>query len=465
MQAGYETIRPNLLKGMGGVESTIQAINGPINSIVWGWPTVLLIAATGILLMVGLRFIPLQRLGYGISMMLRPAASQTEGEITPFQALMTSLSATIGTGNIAGVAGAIAVGGPGAVFWMWIIAIFGIATKYAEAVLAVQFRETDGDGNHVGGPMYYIRNGLGSGWSWMAGLFALFGMLAGFGIGNGVQAFEVSSALSLIGIPRLATGVVLAALVFAVVIGGIKRIAQAASAIVPLMSILYIAACLLVLLANLGSVPEAFATIFSNAFSGQAAAGGALGQVVLMGFKRGIFSNEAGLGSAPIAHAAARTDDPVRQGTVAMLGTFIDTLIICTMTALVIITTKANLILDAAGDKLSGADLSIAAFNTGIAGSGVVVTMGLVVFAFTTILGWSFYGERCTTYVFGDSAVLPFRLTWVAVVVIGAVAGDRGVIWSIADTLNGLMALPNLVALILLSGTVFKLTKAYSFSD
>ena len=275
----------------------------------------------------------------------------------------------------------------------------------------------------------------------------------------------MSSALSLIGIPRLATGVVLAALVFAVVIGGIKRIAQAASAIVPLMSILYIAACLLVLLANLNSVPEAFATIFSNAFSGQAAAGGALGQVVLMGFKRGIFSNEAGLGSAPIAHAAARTDDPVRQGTVAMLGTFIDTLIICTMTALVIITTKANLILDAAGDKLSGADLSIAAFNTGIAGSGVVVTLGLVVFAFTTILGWSFYGERCTTYLFGDSAVLPFRLTWVAVVVIGAVAGDRGVIWSIADTLNGLMALPNLVALILLSGTVFKLTKAYSFSD
>ena len=200
----------------------------------------------------------------------------------------------------------------------------------------------------------------------------------------------------------------------------------------------------MVLLTNLGNVPEAFATIFSNAFSGRAAAGGALGQVVLMGFKRGIFSNEAGLGSAPIAHAAAKTDDPVRQGTVAMLGTFIDTLIICTMTALVIITTKANLILDAAGDKLSGADLSIAAFNTGIAGSGLVVTLGLVVFAFTTILGWSFYGERCTTYLFGDSAVLPFRLTWVAVVVIGAVAGDRGVIWSIADTLNGLMALPNL---------------------
>ena len=448
---------------MDGLEQAIQAINTPINSVVWGWPTVLLIAITGIALMVGLRFMPLQRLGYGIAMMLRPSNAENEGEISPFQALMTSLSATIGTGNIAGVAGAIAVGGPGAVFWMWVIAVFGIATKYAEAVLAVEFRQTDDEGNHVGGPMYYIRNGLGSGWNWMAGLFALFGMLAGFGIGNGVQAFEVSSALTMVGVPKLVTGIVLAALVFAVVIGGIRRIAKAASAIVPLMSVLYVGACLVVLLINAAAVPEAFATIFSNAFSGKAAVGGALGQVVLMGFKRGIFSNEAGLGSAPIAHAAAKTDDPVRQGTVAMLGTFIDTLIICTMTALVIITTKANLMLDAAGEKLSGSNLSIAAFDAGISGSGFIVTIGLVIFAFTTILGWSFYGERCTTYLFGDKAVLPFRLVWVAVVVIGAVAGDRGVVWSIADTLNGLMALPNLVALLLLSGTVFKLTKNYNF--
>ena len=297
---------------MDGLEQAIQAINTPINSVVWGWPTVLLIAITGIALMVGLRFMPLQRLGYGIAMMLRPSDAETEGEISPFQALMTSLSATIGTGNIAGVAGAIAVGGPGAVFWMWVIAVFGIATKYAEAVLAVEFRQTDDEGNHVGGPMYYIRNGLGSGWNWMAGLFALFGMLAGFGIGNGVQAFEVSSALTMVGVPKLVTGIVLAALVFAVVIGGIRRIAKAASAIVPLMSVLYVGSCLVVLLLNAAAVPEAFATIFSNAFSGKAAVGGALGQVVLMGFKRGIFSNEAGLGSAPIAPAAAKTDDPVR---------------------------------------------------------------------------------------------------------------------------------------------------------
>ena len=450
---------------MGTLESAVEAINGPINGLVWGWPTVSLIALTGIVLMVGLRFMPLQRLSYGIRMLLQTEEQSSEGEITPFQALMTSLSATIGTGNIAGVAGAIAVGGPGAVFWMWVIAVFGIATKYAEAVLAVHFRETDENGDHVGGPMYYIRNGLGSRWNWMAGLFALFGMLAGFGIGNGVQAFEVSSALSLIGVPKLATGVVLAALVFAVVVGGIRRIAQAASAIVPLMSVLYVGGCLLVLLLNITAIPQAFATIFSNAFSGEAAVGGALGQVILMGFKRGIFSNEAGLGSAPIAHAAARTDNPVRQGTVAMLGTFIDTLVICTMTALVIITTQAHLLTNAAGDRLSGADLSIAAFNAGLSGSGVVVTVGLVIFAFTTILGWSFYGERCTTYLFGEAAVLPFRLAWVSVVVIGAVAGDRGVIWSVADTLNGLMALPNLVALLLLSGTVFRLSKEHHFDS
>ena len=441
------------------MERLISSINDPINGIVWGWPMVLLIAFTGILLMLGLRFMPLQRLPYGVRMLLEREGDQKEGDITPFQALMTSLSATIGTGNIAGVAGAIAIGGPGAVFWMWVIAVFGIATKYAEALLAVRYREVDRLGNHVGGPMYYIRNGLGPNWQWLAVLFALFGMLAGFGIGNGVQCFEVSSALAMLGIPRLVTGIVLGVVVFAVIIGGIKRIAQAASAIVPVMSVLYLLACFVILLINIGSVPEAFATIFGNAFSGEAAVGGAFGQVVLMGFKRGIFSNEAGLGSAPIAHAAAKTNDPVRQGTVAMLGTFIDTLIICTMTALVIITTGVY----ANGE--AGAVLSITAFNTGLMGSGWVVTAGLVVFAFTTVLGWSFYGERCTEFLFGEKAILPFRLVWVAVVVIGSVAGDRGVVWGVADTLNGLMALPNLIALLLLSGTVFNLTRNYRFTQ
>jgi AGCS family alanine or glycine:cation symporter len=449
---------------MDSFNEAVQTINGPINSLVWGWPTVSLIAITGVVLMLGLSFMPLRRLIYGVRMMLNPADGLNEGEISPFQALMTSLSATIGTGNIAGVAGAIAVGGPGAVFWMWMIAIFGIATKYAEAVLAVQFRETDNKGNHVGGPMYYIRNGLGSRWSWLAGLFALFGMLAGFGIGNGVQVFEVSSALEAAGIPRVVTGVVLGVLVFSVIIGGIKRIAQAASAIVPVMSLLYVLACLIVLVLNIDGVPAAFAMIVTNAFSGEAAAGGAFGQVVLMGFKRGIFSNEAGLGSAPIAHAAANTNDPVRQGTVAMLGTFIDTIIICTMTALVIITTTGKALIDGT-NELSGSNLSIAAFNSGLPGSGIVVTIGLVVFAFTTVLGWSFYGERCTTYLFGTSAILPFRLLWVAMVVFASIAGTSGAVWGVADTLNGLMALPNLVALLLLSGTVFKLTRNYKFGS
>ena len=441
-----------------GFEGVVEAINGPINSFAWGWPTVLLIAATGIILMVGLGFMPLSRLGYGFKMLFSPPDGG-EGDIPPFQALMTSLSATVGTGNIAGVAGAIFVGGPGAVFWMWVVACFGLATKYAEAVLAVHYREEDSKGNHVGGPMYYIRNGLGDRWAPMAVVFAFFGMLAGFGIGNGVQCFEVSSALAGLGIPRLATGVVLAVLVFAVIIGGVKRIAWAASGIVPFMVVAYVAACLIVLIANAGQIPGAFGSIFAEAFAPKAAVTGGVTQVILMGFKRGIFSNEAGLGSAPIAHAAAQTNEPVRQGTIAMLGTFIDTIVICSLTALVILSSGAM------NGELSGSNLSIAAFNAGIAGSGWVVTAGLVLFAFSTVLGWSFYGEKCTEYLFGVQAIMPFRLVWIAVIVIGAVAGNRGVVWAVADTLNGLMAIPNLIALVLLSGTVFELTRNYRFED
>lgn len=443
------------------VEELIKSINDPINSFAWGWPTVLLIAATGILLMLRLSFMPIQRLGYGFRLMLKPATAKEgdAGDVSPFQALMTSLSATIGTGNIAGVAGAIFVGGPGAVFWMWVVAFFGIATKYAEAVLAVHYREVDPLGNHVGGPMYYIKNGLGPNWRWLGILFALFGMLAAFGIGNGVQSFEVAKALGTVGVPNLVTGVVLAVLVFLVIIGGVKRIAQVASALVPFMAVAYVLACLIILLSQASAVPGAFGSIFANAFTGKAAASGTLAQVILMGFKRGIFSNEAGLGSAPIAHAAAKTTSPVRQGTIAMLGTFIDTIVVCTMTALVILSTGAM------DGKLSGSNLSIASFNAGIAGSGWVVTVGLMFFALTTILGWSFYGEKCAEFLLGVKAITPFRLVWVAVVVIGCLAGNRGIVWGVADTLNGLMAIPNLIALVLLSGTVYKLTKDYAFSE
>ena len=454
-----------------GLENAVEAVNSPINSFAWGWPTVILIIGTGVVLMLGLGFMPLLRIPYGIRMMLSSNTPTGKGEISPFQALMTSMAATIGTGNIAGVATAIAVGGPGAVFWMWLIAIFGIATKYAEAVLAVHFREVDSLGNHVGGPMYYIKNGLGPNWAWLGGFFALFGMLAGFGIGNGVQCYEVSSALLKVtseaglnagqGIPREVTAAILGVLVFIVIIGGINRIAKAASAIVPVMSLFYIIACLVIIINNIGEVPAAFSTIVSDAFTGKAVAGGTFATVLLEGCKRGIFSNEAGLGSAPIAHAAAKTKDPVRQGTIAMLGTFIDTLVICTMTALVIIISGEFM----NGNK--GGILSIDAFNSSLSGSGFIVTAGLAVFAFTTVLGWSFYSERCAEYLFGVSAILPFRLVWVAVAVIGSIAGDkdRGVVWGIADTLNGLMAIPNLIALLLLSGTVFTLSRNYRFKE
>lgn len=450
-----------LAPAVAGVEELIKSINDPINSFAWGWPTVLLIAATGILLMLRLSFMPIQRLGYGFRLMLKPTTAKEgdAGDVSPFQALMTSLSATIGTGNIAGVAGAIFVGGPGAVFWMWVVAFFGIATKYAEAVLAVHYREVDPLGNHVGGPMYYIKNGLGPNWRWLGFLFALFGMLAAFGIGNGVQSFEVARALGTVGVPNLVTGVVLAVLVFLVIIGGVKRIAQVASALVPFMAVVYVLACLIILLSQASAVPGAFGSIFANAFTGKAAASGTLAQVILMGFKRGIFSNEAGLGSAPIAHAAAKTTEPVRQGTIAMLGTFIDTIVVCTMTALVILSTGAM------DGKLSGSNLSIASFDAGIAGSGWLVTVGLMFFALTTILGWSFYGEKCAEFLLGVKAITPFRLAWVAVVVIGCVAGNRGIVWGVADTLNGLMAIPNLIALVLLSGTVYKLTKDYAFPE
>ncbi len=449
-----------LVPAVTGVEGLIKSINDPINSFAWGWPTVLLIAATGILLMLRLNFMPVARLGYGLRLLLQPTdPAEKKGDITPFQALMTSLSATVGTGNIAGVAAAIFVGGPGAVFWMWVVAFFGIATKYAEAVLAVHYREVDPLGNHVGGPMYYIKNGLGPNWRWLGVLFALFGMLAAFGIGNGVQSFEVARALGTVGIPSWLTGVVMGTLVFMVIIGGVKRIAQAASAVVPFMAIGYVVVCLLLLVTNAGAVPGAIGSIFSNAFTGQAAAGGALGTVILQGFKRGIFSNEAGLGSAPIAHAAAKTSQPVRQGAIAMLGTFIDTIVICTLTALVILSSGAI------NGELSGADLSIAAFNETWGGSGWIVTVSLLFFAFTTVLGWSFYGEKCTEFLFGVKAITPFRLIWVAVVVIGSVAGDRGIVWGVADTLNGLMAIPNLIALVFLSGMVAKLTRDYAFAE
>ena len=431
-----------------------------LNNVVWGPITLWLIGLTGLYLMVGLGFMPLRRIGFGFRQALGSIRSSNgEGDVTAFEGLTTALAATIGTGNVAGVAGAIATGGPGAVFWMWLIAFVGMATKYAESVLAVHYREVDDLGEHVGGPMYFIRNGLGPGWGWLATLFALFGTLAGFGIGNGVQAHEMALALKTsLGVPELLTGVVMAAITFLVLIGGIERIGKVTEVVVPFMAIVYVVGALVILLVHLGEIPAALGVIFNDAFTGQAVAGGALGTVIQKGISRGVFSNEAGLGTAPIAQAAAKPGDPVLQGTVAMLGTFIDTIIVCTMTALVIVISGLY-----TGDQ-SGVALTMAAFDKGLPGASWLVTFGTVFFTGTTILGWGYYSERCLEFLAGTRAIQPFRLVWVAVVVIGAVA-TGGVIWTVADILNGLMAIPNLIGLLLLSGTVFRLTREYSFKE
>ena len=431
-----------------------------INSLVWGPAMLVLILGTGLFLMVGLRLMPIRRLGYGFRMLWQGRKGEGEGDISPFNALMTSLSATIGTGNIAGVATAIFLGGPGALFWMWCTALVGMATKYAEAVLAVKFRETDAKGNHIGGPMFYIRNGLKSHWAWLGTTFAIFGALAGFGIGNTVQANSVADALNAkIGIPHLVTGLCMAGLAALVLIGGIRRIAEVAGKLVPFMAITYVLAGLVVLALNADQIPTAIELILKHAFTPIAATGGFAGAAVWaairFGVARGIFSNEAGLGSAPIAHAAATTTSPVRQGSIAMLGTFIDTIIICTITGLVIVVSGAW----TGGEN--GASLTAAAFESSLPGvGGHIVTFGITLFAFTTLLGWSFYGEKCVEYLFGVRSITPFRTLWIIAIPIGATA-QLNFIWLLADTLNALMALPNLVALILLSPLVFKLTRDY----
>ena len=441
------------------MEQISEAI-GFFNGLVWGPPMLVLILGTGLYLTAGLGVLPLRKLGFGFRMLWAGRTEQGKGDITPFNALATSLSATIGTGNIAGVGTAIAIGGPGALFWMWITALVGMATKYAEAVLAVRYREVDENNNHVGGPMYYIRNGLGKNWLWLATLFAIFGALAGFGIGNTVQANSVADALdSKFGVPFWMTGVGLAVLVGLVLIGGIRWIAQVAGKLVPFMAILYLLAGLIVLGLNIGEVPAAFMTIVNDAFTPTAQVGGFAGAGVMlaiqMGVARGIFSNEAGLGSAPIAHAAAETDSPVRQGTVAMLGTFIDTIIICTITGLVIVISGAW----QSGEN--GAALSAMAFGDELPGAGAyVVALGLALFAYTTILGWSVYGERCVEYLFGVSAIIPFRVLWVAALPVGALV-NLDFVWLVADTLNAMMAIPNLIALLLLSPVVFKISKEF----
>lgn len=443
---------------------TIESAIGVINGIVWGPMMLVLILGVGLFLSIGLKLMPILKIGTGFSLLWRgrTAASgdEKEGEIPPFQALMTAMSATVGTGNIAGVATAIFLGGPGALFWMWVTALIGMATKYSEAVLAVRYRETDAKGQHVGGPMYYIKNGLGKNWTWMGVVFAIFGACAGFGIGNTVQSNSVADVLQAnFAVPTWVSGLIMATLVGAVLIGGIKRIGHVAGALVPFMAISYLIAGLVVLGINASLLPQALDLIFTHAFSPTAAQGGFAGAAVWaairFGVARGVFSNEAGLGSAPIAHAAAQTHDPVRQGLIAMLGTFLDTLVICTITGLVIVSSGAW-----TGGE-SGAALTSQAFASALPSFGnYLVAIALAIFAFTTIIGWSFYGERCVEFLFGLKAVTPYRVLWIIAIPFGATL-NLEFVWLVADTLNAMMAIPNLIALALLSPVVFKLTREY----
>jgi len=436
-----------------------EQIVDTINGFVWGPVMLILLLGTGIYLSIGLKGMTIVRIPYAFKQLFKGRKSSGEGEISPFNALMTALSSTVGMGNIAGVATAVGIGGPGALFWMWCTALVGLATKYAEAVLAVNFRETDKLGNKVGGPMYYIKNGLGAQWKWLGGMFALFGALAGFGLANTVQSNAVSQVLEGdFNVPTLVSGLVMSGLVAIVLIGGIKRIADVASKLVPLMTIIYIGSTLTILFMNAAELPAAVVLIVDSAFNGTAATGGFAGAAVMlalrMGVARGIFSNEAGLGSAPIAHAAAATNSPVRQGTIAMLGTFIDTLVICTMTGLVLVVTGVW------SGEPQGAAMTLSAFKAQLPFGEVILSVCIVLFAFSTMLGWSYYGERCAEFLAGPRIILPFRVLWVMGIFVGTQM-SLDLVWKMSDALNGLMAIPNLIALVLLAPVVFRLTREY----
>lgn len=436
-----------------------EQIIDQINGFVWGPVMLTLLLGTGIFLTIGLKGMTISHIPYAFKQLFKGRQGSGDGEISPFNALMTSLSSTIGMGNIAGVATAIGLGGPGALFWMWCAAFVGMATKYAEAVLAVNYRETDEAGRKVGGPMYYIKNGLGDKWKWLGGAFALFGSLAGFGLANTVQSNAVSQVLETnFNVPTVISGIVMAVLVGGVLLGGIKRIASVAGKLVPFMAALYMTATFIILVMNAPVIPAAIILVVDSAFNGAAATGGFAGATLMlalrMGIARGIFSNEAGLGSAPIAHAAAETNSPVRQGTIAMLGTFIDTLIICTMTGLVLIVTGVW------SGEPQGAAMTLAAFTGALPYGDIILSLCVALFAFTTMLGWSYYGERCAEFLLGPRVITPFRVLWVIGIFVGTQMSLE-LVWKMTDALNGLMAIPNLIALLLLSPIVFKLTREY----
>ena len=461
------------------MDAIIQ-INSAINGFVWGPVMLVLLVGTGLYLSIATGFVQFRKFGYAMKNTIGKVFHKAEaghGEITPFQAVTTALAATVGTGNIAGVTGAIVLGGPGAVFWMWISALVGMCTKYAEVLLAVKYRERNENGEWVGGPMYYIKNGLGKRFKWLGTIFAVLGAIAAFGIGNisqinsiadsvnqVAQAFNPASADAKNTI-ALITGIVIALFVALVVIGGVKRIGQVTEKLVPFMAVIYIVCAVAVVIAHASAIPAVFGMIFTGAFNPSAVVGGAVGITIRLamtkGVGRGVFSNEAGLGSAPIAHASSSERDPVKQGLYGIFEVFMDTIVICTLTSLVVLCSGVAEGHWGEGD-LAGAKTTIAGFSTvfGPKFGASLLALGLLLFATSTILGWSLYGTRCIEYLFGHKAVKPYQVLFVIVIVLGAVA-DLTLVWDISDTLNGLMAIPNLIGLLLLSPVVIKVTKDY----
>lgn len=440
---------------------TIESVNAWLNGYVWGTPMIVLLIGTGVLLTILTGAAQFRFLGRALREVLGKLTQpgRGEGSVRPFQAVATALASTVGVGNIAGVATAIFLGGPGALFWLWVSGLLGMCTKYAEIVIALHYRERDADGTMRGGAMYVLKKGLGM--PWLGAIFALLASLAAFGIGNMVQANSVADALhATFGFDKSTTGFVLVILTGAVILGGIKRIGQVTELLVPFMALFYIGGGMVILVLHAAKLPDVFALVFESAFSGTAAAGGFAGSTIAMamryGIARGLFSNEAGLGSAPMVHAAASTDHPVRQGLYGIFEVFVDTLLICTVTGLVILVT------DSWTSGSTGAALSVRAFEAGLPGTwgDVVVTGGLILFAYSTVIGWSYYGETGIVYLFGARAAIPYRIAWLVFIYLGAV-GSLHLIWDIADTLNGLMAIPNLIAVLASIPLLLRLQKEF----
>ena len=453
----------------------ITSINKVLNDFIWGLPAIVCIIGVGLYLALRTRFIQIRQFGYSMKNTIGRILEKNDaadGAITPFQAVCTALAATVGTGNIAGVAGAIAIGGPGAVFWMWVSALLGMGTKFAEVTLAVHFRERNAKGDYVGGPMYYIKNGLGSKWMWLAYLYAFFGVCAVFGTGNATQVNTITAAIntallnygllsaSAVGTCNLIIGVVICVIVAVILIGGVKSIGKVSERLVPFMALLYIALGLGLIVMNIGKVPAVFAAIFQGAFNPSAVTGGIVGSFFVSmqkGVSRGIFSNEAGLGTGSIAHACADTNDPAKQGMFGIFEVFMDTIVICTMTALVVLLSGVEV----PYGQAAGAELTISGF-TAVYGNWVSIftAIAMCCFAFSTILGWGLYGARCAEFLLGSKILLPFNIAYALVSILGATV-DLDLIWGISDTFNGFMTVPNLIAVFLLTPVVLKLTKEH----